>query len=668
MKKKFRFGKDKLKVKNIPTELTVDDEEGSFVDLSAMKFRFKGARKELITITLTTDSGTFEANSNKRVDVEGSGTNTITFTGTARQIDRFLNKSAALKFNPDLETPNDGTATFSMTAQYKNKTVTIATFEADIPDVAEPDAGTEVVGTTGDDVLVGGEGDDTISGLAGNDNLDGQAGDDTVDGGAGNDVVRGCEGADTLTGGEGEDTLQYVGSTSGVTVDLNADGAGMQSASGGHAEGDVVSGFENVYGSDFDDVLTGNTDDNVLFGYGGDDVIDGGTGNDVIRGGEGADTMTGGAGTDWLRYLGSNSGVTVDLTLDAAGFHQTSGGDAEGDIASGFENIYGSDFGDTLTGDASANYIIGFGGDDVIDGGAGDDVIRGGAGADTLIGGDGVDDLQYEGSDAGVTVDLSLDGVAQTSSGDASGDIISGFENITGTEFNDMLTGNDDRNFLYGLEGDDTINGGGGNDVIRGGTGADTLVGGAGADLLQYAGSTAGVSIDLNADSAGFQQASGGDAEGDIISEFENVYATNFDDVLIGNDARNILYSYDGNDTLDGGAGNDVLRGGAGEDTFVFSTTLGAGNVDRITDFAAADDTIQLDSSVFAGLDAGELSAIEFLSNDTGLAETADQRVIYDSVTGNLYFDSDGSGVAEGVQFATLSAGLVLDASDFIIA
>jgi Ca2+-binding RTX toxin-like protein len=555
-----------------------------------------------------------------------------------------------------------------MTAQYKNKTVTIATIEADVPDVAEPVVVTEIVGTEDDDVLEGGATDDTITGLGGDDNLDGLEGEDTVDGGAGDDVVRGGEGADVLLGGAGEDTLQYVGSTSGVTVDLNADGTGAQAASGGHAEGDTVSGFENVYGSDFDDVLTGNAEDNVLFGYGGVDVIDGGAGDDVIRGGEGADTLTGGAGEDWLRYLGSESGVTVDLTLDAAGFHQASGGDADGDIASGFENLYGSDFGDTLTGDGDENYIIGFGGDDIIDGGAGNDRINGGAGADTLIGGAGIDNLFYEGSDVGVTVDLSLDGVGQVSAGDASGDIISGFENVYGTEFGDTLTGNGDRNFLLGLDGDDTINGGGGNDVVRGGTGADTLVGGAGADLLQYAGSTAGVSINLDADAAGFQQASGGDAEGDIISEFENVYATNYDDVLVGNGSRNILYSYGGNDILDGGAGNDALRGGAGEDTFVFSTTLGAGNVDSISDFNSADDTIQLDSSVFAGLEAGALDATEFLSNDTGIAETAEQHIIYDNVSGNLYFDSDGSGAAESVLFATLSAGLVLDENDFILA
>lgn len=659
---------NKLSVDNFPSDLSVDELAGSFVDLSAMKLKFKGSKKEVITISLSTDAGAFEATGNNSVDVTESGDGTISITGTVRDLDRFFSDSSVLIYQVDPSTPNGGTASFSLSAQYGNTpAVTLATVAATVPEVPEPS--TDQVGTSGDDELTGTNGAETIQGLAGNDTLDGLDDNDTVDGGTGNDVVRGGAGADTLIGGAGEDTLQYVGSSAGVTVDLNENGAGFQSASGGDAQGDTISEFENVYGSDFDDVLIGNGEDNVLFGYGGRDIIHGGAGNDVVRGGADADILTGGTGVDWLRYLGSTSGVTVNLNLNAAGFHQTSGGDAEGDTASEFENIYGSDLADVLTGDGGENYIIGYDGDDMIDGGAGNDQINGGAGGDTMIGGAGTDTLRYEGSAVGVTVDLSLNGTGlqQTSAGDASGDIISGFEDLTGSELGDVLTGDSGRNIILGLEGDDTINGGGGNDVIRGGAGADTLVGGAGSDVLQYAGSASGVTVNLNADSSGFQQASGGDAEGDIISEFEHVYATNHDDVLTGNDARNILYGYGGNDTIDGGAGNDVLRGSGGNDNFVFTTALGAGNVDSITDFNSADDAIWLGSSVFAGLSLGQLDAFEFLSNGTGLAETAEQRVIYDSVTGNLNFDSDGTGAAEGVLFATLSTGLTIDESDFFV-
>jgi Ca2+-binding RTX toxin-like protein len=656
-----------LKAKFVPAEISVDDDTGGNVDLSPLKLRLRGGNKEVVSITLSAESGSFDADSTKKVSVSISDTGEITFTGKLKDIDKYFNNSDAITYTADPDVPNGGTDTFSLSAQYRGTTAQIATMNALVPVVAEAPAAIE--GTSANDNLTGTAAAESILGLEGNDTLDGGDGADTVDGGAGNDVVRGGAGADVLTGGAGEDTLQYEGSSAGVNVNLNANGTGFQSATGGDATGDVISGFENVYGSAFADTLIGDAGDNVLFGYGGDDVLDGGAGDDVVRGGTGADVMTGGAGSDWLRYLGSDAGVSVDLTLNAQGYHQTSGGDAEGDIASGFENVYGSDFADALTGDAGDNYLIGFAGNDTIDGGAGNDNIRGGAGADVLIGGAGTDTLQYDDSTVGVTVDMSLNGTGQqqTSAGDASGDVISGFEDLTGSNFGDTLTGDAGRNIIMGLDGDDMIYGGGGNDVIRGGVGADTMAGGAGSDVLQYAGSDAGVTINLSLGANGMQQASGGDAEGDVISEFENVYGSSFGDMITGNASRNILYGYAGDDTLDGGAGNDVLRGSEGADTFVFSTTLGAGNIDSITDFSSAEDTIWLADEVFVGLGLGELDISQLGSNGTGMAETADQRVIYNSVTGGLYFDHDGNGAAAGVQFATLEAGLTLDQSDFFV-
>ena len=487
--------------------------------------------------------------------------------------------------------------------------------------------------------------------------------------GGGNDTLIGGAGADTLIGGEGSDVVQFFESTAGVTIDLNEDASGNQQASGGDATGDILSDIENVYGSRNNDVITGNDERNILFGYNGDDIVDGGAGDDVIRGDAGADTLIGGEGTDYVRYVASTAGVTVDLNLDGSGNQQASGGDATGDVLSGFENVQGSDFDDVITGDAEDNYLIGNGGNDVIDGGAGADTIQGGAGADTLSGGEGIDILQYEGSTSGVTVDLNLDasGNQQASGGDAAGDVISGFETVYGSDFGDTITGDDQRNNLFGFDGDDFIDGGAQNDTIRGGAGADTLIGGDRVDLLHYLSSDAGVTVDLNEDASGLQQASGGHATGDVISEFENVYSSNFDDILIGNSGRNILYSYGGDDIIDGGDGNDVLRGGSGADTFVFTTALGEGNVDRITDFNVSEDIIQIDSSIFTGLTAGILDAVQFQINETGLAENALQRVIYDSNTGDLYFDRDGNGAEVGTVFATLSTNLTLDEDDFAV-
>ncbi len=294
-------------------------------------------------------------------------------------------------------------------------------------------------------------------------------GSNIISGGAGNDRIRGGAGADTLDGGAGADTLQYLDSTSGVTVDLAADAVtGLQSASGGDAQGDAISGFERVYGSQYDDVLTGDDALNLLFGFDGADSIDGGAGNDRIRGGGGADSLDGGAGNDWLQYSDSSEGVTVDLATGIG-----SGGDAAGDIFAGFEMLNGSQRNDVLTGDAGLNYLYGLGGDDDIRGGGGNDHLRGGAGADTLDGGDGLDFLDYADSSSGVAVDLAA-GLAL--GGDATGDVFSGFERLRGSQHDDMLTGDAQANVLRGLRGDDTLRGGAGNDRLEGAHGADRFI------------------------------------------------------------------------------------------------------------------------------------------------------------------------------------------------
>ena len=218
-----------------------------------------------------------------------------------------------------------------------------------------------------------------------------------------------------------------------------------------------------------DDTLAGTTGADIIYGLDGNDTITGNNGGDLIIGGAGSDNMNGGGGTDTLAYFTSTSGVNVNLQTAVV-----SGGDAAGDTITGFENLTGSNSADTLTGDGSANIILGLSGNDTISGGGGADVIEGGAGSDTLDGGTATDTLSYASSDAGVTVNLATN---TASGGHATGDIISNFENILGSNANDVLTGNSSAN---------TLTGGGGNDTLRGGGGADTLIGGAGHDLFIY--------------------------------------------------------------------------------------------------------------------------------------------------------------------------------------
>ena len=227
--------------------------------------------------------------------------------------------------------------------------------------------------------------------------------------------IEGGDGGDMLVGGAGPgDTVSYESSDRRVRVDLDDGTAANASASGGHATGDSLDGFENIKGSAHGDVLTAHNAGSMLWGLGGDDTLVGGDGNDTLEGGAGADEVDGGytpttANTDTentqdntLSYAGSDAGVTVNLVTATA-----SGGHADGDIIETYEfdtgneetgeidvatfvNITGSMHNDYLTGDMFANHLTGGAGDDSLRGNAGADVLAGGPGADKLDGGEDV--------------------------------------------------------------------------------------------------------------------------------------------------------------------------------------------------------------------------------------------------------------------------------------
>jgi Ca2+-binding RTX toxin-like protein len=446
-------------------------------------------------------------------------------------------------------------------------------------------------GTAAGEQYAGTNFDDTLNGNGGDDVLFGGGGNDTLNGGDGNDTLQGGAGADQIVGGAGVDTASYTDSPSAVTVSL-ATGTG----SGGDAEGDTLTQIENLAGSAFDDILTGDEGANVLAGNAGNDTLSGGGGNDILVGGAGADHLDGGDGTDTASYASSPGAVVVNL-LTGTG----SGGDAEGDTLVNIENLTGSAFADVLTGDGNAN---------LLDGGAGDDLLTGGAGGDQLIGGAGNDTASYATSSAAVTVSLAT---GTGSGGDAQGDTLSGIENLIGSAFDDTLTGDANDNVLTGGAGADHLDGGAGNDtasyatssaavtvnlatgtgsggdaqgdtltnienltgsafndtltgdqnanVLIGGAGADTLIGGGGNDTASYITSPAGVTVSLASGTG-----SGGDAQGDVLDQIANLSGSAFDDTLTGDDSANILTGNGGNDVLNGGGGDDLLIGGPGDD------------------------------------------------------------------------------------------------------
>ena len=427
---------------------------------------------------------------------------------------------------------------------------------------AQGDTLTNIENVTGshfNDAMLGDGSANLLDGGVGNDTLYGAGGDDTILGGDGNDSINGGAGADSLDGGAGTDTADYSNSDAAVNVDLTT-GTGT----GGHAQGDTLSGFENITGSAHNDTLTGDGNANVLDGGSGIDILQGGAGADTLTGGAGADTVDGGAGVDWAMYSGSGAGVNVDLTTGTG-----TGGDAQGDTVTGIENLWGSDHADTLTGDAADNILVG------------------GAGADSLSGGAGTDTAWYGDSGTGVNVDLTS---GTGTGGTAQGDTLSGIENVIGSNHADTLTGDGADNMLSGGAGNDsltgglgndTLDGGTGNDTLTGGPGADSLVGGSGSDTADYTGSAAAVTVNLATGTG-----TGGDAQGDTLSSIENVSGSSFGDTLTGSNASNVMIGGAGSDTIDGGTGNDLLTGGAGDDVFVISAGSGA---DTISDFDISD-------------------------------------------------------------------------------
>jgi Ca2+-binding RTX toxin-like protein len=326
-------------------------------------------------------------------------------------------------------------------------------------------------GSAFNDTLIGNNNDNILKGNGGNDLLTSADGNDTLLGDAGNDVLTGGGGADIIQGGSGSDWARYHSSSAAVTVNLYV---GTQS--GGDAQGDKLAGIENIFGSNFNDILTGDGGNNFLRGYGGNDILIGAGGNDTLHGedgndlligGTGADILNGGAGTDWVRYHSSSAAVIVNLNVGTQ-----SGGDAQGDSLTSIESVFGSAFNDMIIGHNGDNYLrgyngndnlVGAGGNDILRGEDGNDILTGGTGADILNGGSGSDWARYHASSAAVTVNLT---VGTQSGGDAEGDMLAGIENIFGSGFNDTLTGDNADNALRGYTGNDTLTGLGGSDTF----------------------------------------------------------------------------------------------------------------------------------------------------------------------------------------------------------
>jgi len=230
------------------------------------------------------------------------------------------------------------------------------------------------------------------------------------------------------------------------------------------------------------------------------------------------------------------------------------------------------------------------------------------------------------------------------------------------------LLGNVGDNALKGLAGADVLRGMAGDDRLDGGAAADVMYGGEGSDVFYFGNvdqtvEPAGKGADTIL--AGFVQALGLGIENleRLVAGHAGGAGNGFGGIIVGNAEDN-----EGGTAaakLNGGMVHDMLSGQAGADRFVFDVARESTNVDEVRDFDPTTDRFELNHDLFSNASSGELAASAFAIGHT--AADTDQRVIYNDMTGALFYDSDGAGGADQFPFASLSPHLALSSNDFFI-
>ena len=531
---------------------------------------------------------------------------------------------------------------------------------------------TLTAGATGADIIAG-AGDDKLFGGAGNDNLAGGLGKNTFTGAAGADLFT-STGTDTITDlGNGADSL-YVGSTGVTTATLAANFVATSvTQNNGTATLSDKGGFnvdlsKAVFGTKGFTVDAGKASAGVILtGSTSADSLIGGAGNDSINGGNG-NTLTGGKGDDTFTFTTGTTNSVTDLGVGNDVLVVNKGAIVNATAAKGFTATAATVVNGTLnvTGVKTLNLSAATGtGTIVVTGSDGKDTLSGAIGATTLNGGAGDDtyvvisaaDVVVEASGAGT--DTVKSSINYTLVANVENLILTGTDKITGT-------GNDLVNKITANDAGSTL---------VAGSGVATLVGGKGDDTFVI-NNTADVVIDKSGGNDTIESS----VTYTLSANIENLTLTGTADIngtgnksvntLNGNEGKNVLTAGAGNATIngnggddilvgsskgtsviDGGAGNDVISGaakggantftgGLGSDTFVFVAKQGA---TTITDFVSGTDSLQIGSGAVKGLVVGAVASTAFVSNTTGLSDSAAHHFIYNSSTGGLYFDADGS-------------------------
>jgi len=241
-----------------------------------------------------------------------------------------------------------------------------------------------------------------------------------------------------------------------------------------------------------------------------------------------------------------------------------------------------------------------------------------------------------------------------------------------GTSGNDVLTGTNDRDVLCGQGGADTLVGRGGNDVLLGGNGDDVLDGGPGADdldgghdtdTLTFAGSSAGVEVYL-AEGSGI----GGDADGDVLAQIENVEGSPAADSLFGDADVNELSGADGSDIVSGAEGDDVLAGDGGDDFLIGGPGADdmAGGLDSDT-VTYSESPAGVNANLTSGTASGGNAAGDTFSDVESLGGSALADTLTGNASGNTLIGGAGDDVLTGLGGGdVIEAGSGTDAATYI--
>ncbi|MDQ6433539.1 calcium-binding protein [Mesorhizobium sp. LHD-90] len=512
-------------------------------------------------------------------------------------------------------------------------------------------------GLGGDDAISGGDGNDMLYGQDGNDRLYGGADDDQLFGGAGDDYLAGEAGLNSLAGGEGNDT--YLVETANDTVsELNSGGDkdrilvldSYTLADGANIE--ILAA--NVPGGVDDLTLTGNGDDTHIIGNHGDNKIEGKGGVDTLEGLKGNDVYIVDNAADVIIETAGNG--TADRVMARVDY--TLAKDVDIELLTTTSSSGNSAI--NLTGNALAQEIAGNAGKNTLkDGGGAGDMLKGLAGDDVYLVYSAATQI-VEGSSQGaadkvmVNVDYALGigvYVEQLSTTNSNGNAAI---DLTGNNLSQQITGNAGENILK--------DGGGAGDMLKGLAGDDIyLVYSADTQIIEGAAQGALDKVSVNVD---YTLGAGVHVERLATTSAAGKAAID----LAGNEIAQKIVGNAGANIINGKGGSDTLQGLGGKDTFVFSSTLGAGNVDTVADFNAADDTIRLENAIFTKLAAaGALAAGNFRANASGVAVDANDYVVYETDTGKLFYDADGNGAGKAIQFAVLTDHPSITAADFVV-